>query len=323
MWTSSLSIRCISAAVPPQARAVLQFEGTPIRWIDLAAAPTALDHERGRRLGVKRRHKVVGVTSERNADAILLAQRDIVGLTDIVEREQFDYQMMHAVATGFDQGEAVMPRIDVKEVGAKRLLHVIAETEPEQVDIERHHRVDVFHRQHRVPEPERTGAETGDRTAGFERHIVGLRTVKRCEAIAAGIAERNQGANPSCVGQRLRFGCHLDLGLFKPGRERLQRRRIGNFPAEKACSIRKGAVDDDALLAIVHPECEQRGAALHRLQTNEAGAKLPPVLERSRAETGISQSLHRHGLLPVSRGLSYAYLGLSILDSVSRHYPTS
>src|SRR5829696_5078291 len=34
--------------VSPQARAVLQFEGTPSRGIDLAAAPAALDHERGR-----------------------------------------------------------------------------------------------------------------------------------------------------------------------------------------------------------------------------------------------------------------------------------
>src|SRR6202022_4539787 len=125
--------------------------------------------------------------------------------------------MMHAVAAGLDQSEAVMPRVDVKEVGAKRLLHVVAEPEAEHADVERHHRVDIFDRQHGVSKAERTGAETGNRTAGAERRIVDLGAIKRLETIASRIAKRNQAANAPDIGERLRFGCYIDLGLFEPG----------------------------------------------------------------------------------------------------------
>src|SRR5258708_37287911 len=110
--------------------------------------------------------------------------------------------MMHAVLAGLDQSEAVMPRVDVKEVGAKRLLDVVAEPEAEHVDIERHHRVEVFDRQHGVAEAERTGAETGNRTAGTKRRVVDLGAGKLLQSIARGIAERNQPSNPSPICQR-------------------------------------------------------------------------------------------------------------------------
>src|SRR5258708_4129357 len=106
------------------------------------------------------------MTAERDADALLLAQSDIVGLADIVERKQLHHQMMHAVAAGLDQREAVMPRVDVKEVGAKRLLHVVGKPEAEQVDVEQHHRVDVFDRQHGVAKAEPGGAGGGGRGGG-------------------------------------------------------------------------------------------------------------------------------------------------------------
>ena len=93
-----------------------------------------------------------------------------------------------------------MPRVDVKEIGAKRLLHVVAEPEAEQVDIERHHRVDVFDRQHRVAEAERTGAEAGNRTAGTKRRLVDLGAVKCLQAIARRIVKRNQRAHPPVIG---------------------------------------------------------------------------------------------------------------------------
>src|SRR3954470_1006051 len=102
------------------------------------------------------------MAAERDIDAVLLAERDVIALADVVERKQFDHQVMHAVAAGLDQSETVMPRIDVEEKSAKRLLHVVAERKAEHVDIERHHRVDVFNREHSVAEPERAGAKTGN-----------------------------------------------------------------------------------------------------------------------------------------------------------------
>ncbi len=164
-------------------------------------------------------------------------KRDIVGLADIVERKQLHHQVMHAVAAGLDQREAVMPRVDVEEIGAKRLLHVVAEPEAEQIDVERHHRIDILDRQHGVAEAESTGAEAGNRAAGAERRLVDLRAVKCLEAIAGGIPERNQAANAPGVRERLRLGDNLDLRSFQPGRQRVQCRRVGNLPAEEARAL--------------------------------------------------------------------------------------
>ena len=90
----------------------------------------------------------------------------------------------------------------------------------------------------------------------------------------------------------------VDPGLLQPGGERVQRGGVRDLPAEEARALRHRAVDDDALLAVVHPERQQRGAALHRLQADQAGAELPPVVERGRAEPGIAQSL-QHRAPPV------------------------
>jgi hypothetical protein len=175
----------------------------------------------------KRRHQVVNVPAERDADAIGLAQRDIIGLADVVERKQLHHQKMHAVAAGLDQSEAGMPRGDVKEIGAKRFLHVVAEPKAEQIEIERRHRIDNFNRQHVTAQAEGAGAETGNRTAGAKRRIVDLGAVKRLETVAGGIPERNQAANAPRVGERLRLGDSFDLGFFQPGRELIQCRRPG------------------------------------------------------------------------------------------------
>src|SRR5882672_3671906 len=79
------------AIVSPQAWAIMHLDRLPRLWIDLAAAPAALHHERRRRLDVERGHEVVGMAAERDADAIGLGQRDVIGLADIVERKQLHH----------------------------------------------------------------------------------------------------------------------------------------------------------------------------------------------------------------------------------------
>ena len=192
-----------------------------------------------------------------------------------------------------------MARVDVKEVGAKRLLHVVAEAEAEHIDIERHHRVDMLDRQHGVAEAERAGAEAGNRTARDKRRLVDLGPVKCLEAVAGRIAKRNQAANAPVIGERLRFGDDVDLCLFQPCCQRRQRGGIRDLPAEETRAVRHRAVDDDALLAVVHPERQQRRAALDRLQADQPGPELPPIVQIGRAEPDISQSLHRHRAPPL------------------------
>ena len=136
----------------------------------------------------------------------------------------------------------------------------------------------------RKPEIERPGLNAA----------VDLSAVKCFETIACRIAKRNQAANAPGVCERLRFGCNVDLGLFEPDRERLQRRRVGDLPAEEARTFGHRAVDDDALLTVIHAERQQRRAALHRLQADQSGPELPPIVQRCRSEPGISQRLQRH-----------------------------
>src|SRR3954470_13365003 len=174
------------------------------------------------------------MAAERDIDAVLLAERDVIALADVVERKQLDHQVMHAIAAGLDQSETVMTRIDVEEIGAKRLLHVVAQLKAEQVDIERHHRVDVFHRQHGVSKPERAGAKTGNRTARKERRLVDLGTVKCLETIARGIAKRNQPLYAPVVGERAGLGGDLESGGFEPSRKRVERRSVCDLPSEEA-----------------------------------------------------------------------------------------
>jgi hypothetical protein len=108
-----------------------------------------------------------------------------------------------------------------------------------------------------MPEPERAGAKTGNRAARKERRLVDLGAVKCLETIARGIAKRNQPLDAPVVGERAGLGRNLDVGRFELGRKRVQRRRVGDLSSEEALAFAKRPVDDNALLAVVHPERQQ------------------------------------------------------------------
>ena len=148
---------------------------------------------------------------------------------------------------------------------------------------------------------ERTGAKTGNRTTGEERRIVDLGAVKGFEAIACGIAKRDQPADAPGIRQRLRLGDDMDLVLFQPAASASSAAASATSQPKKRSPSGHRAVDDDALLAVVHPERQQRIAALNRLQPDQAGAELPPVVEIGRSEPGISQSLQCHRASPFSQ----------------------
>src|SRR6185369_4388204 len=149
-----------------------------------------------------------------------------------------------------------------------------------------------------MPEPERTGAESRDRSSRRKRRVVDLGAVKRLQPVAGWIVKRNQAADAPGIGQRLWLGGDRHAGFFQPRRQRIQRRAVGDLPAEEARTISQGAVDHDALLAVVHPACQQRVAALDRLQSDQAGPELPPVLAVISSEAGISQTQQCHRLPP-------------------------
>src|ERR1700730_14435132 len=139
--------------------------------------------------------------AERAIDAVLLAERDVRALADVVEREQFDHQMMHAVAAGLDQRQTVMPRVDVQKEGLEWRKDVIGQLEAEHIGVERHHGIDLPDRQHRVAQSERAGAKARDRAPRLERADIDVRAVKRLEPIAGRIVERNESGNKARVGE--------------------------------------------------------------------------------------------------------------------------
>ena len=139
------------------------------------------------------------------------------------------------------------------------------------------------------PRPERPGAEARDRAARTERRLVDLGAVEGLQPVAVGIVEGDQRAHAPRIGQRLRLGGDGDAGALQLRRQRIERCAVGDLPAEEARAVAHGAVDHDALLAVVHPEGEQGIAALDRLEAEQVGAELPPVVELVRPEAGISQ----------------------------------
>ena len=74
---------------------------------------------------------------ERHADAAFFGQRQIVALPDIVEAVELHHQMMRGAAPGLDEGNRVMARIGVEEIRLERPHHIVGQTEPEHVAIER------------------------------------------------------------------------------------------------------------------------------------------------------------------------------------------
>src|SRR5262249_41229665 len=100
--------------------------------------------EAGRIPGVERGDVVAGMAPERDADALGLAEREIVALADVVEAAKLDHHVMDHVDAALDEGDAVVARIDVKEIGRERTQPIVTDLEPEDVAIERHHLGDAL-----------------------------------------------------------------------------------------------------------------------------------------------------------------------------------
>src|SRR5258708_13350856 len=109
------------------------------------------------------------MAAERDRDASLLGAREIVALADIVEAEQLDHHVMGGVLPGLDEGEAMVPLVDVHEIAAERAQPIIAEPEAEQLAVERHDPIDAVHVQHHMAHAERAGAETRNVAPGPDR----------------------------------------------------------------------------------------------------------------------------------------------------------
>src|SRR5262249_16591562 len=139
--------------VTPQARAEFALERLPGCVVDELAAPAVFDQKARRVPGIERGDVIAGMATERDADALGVAEREIVALSHIVETVELHHHVMDHVDAALDEGDAVMARIDVEEIGRKRAQPVVADLELEDVLIERHHLGDALEMHHHVAMP--------------------------------------------------------------------------------------------------------------------------------------------------------------------------
>src|SRR5262249_171539 len=79
------------AVMTPEARPKRPLERLPRVVVDRLAAPAVFEHEAGRIPPVERGHVVAGMAAERDRDALLVTECEVVALADVVEAEQLDH----------------------------------------------------------------------------------------------------------------------------------------------------------------------------------------------------------------------------------------
>ena len=187
-----------------------------------------------------------------------------------------------------------MARIEVQEPRDERMIVIIGQPEAKHAAIERHQLIDRLRGidvEHDMAQAERAGTKTRDRAPGPEWFGRGLGAVEQFEPVAKRIVEHDQVAHVAFVGQRAGAARHLDLVFLQMRRDGVERRRIGDLPAEKADALAAVGGDDDALLAVVHAEGERRARLVDALQAEQARAVARPVGQILGAHADIAQSL--------------------------------
>src|SRR5215469_494150 len=203
--------------------------------------------------------------AELHHDTVFLL-RDIVTLANIVERVKFHHQMVHAVAWPLSNGQAVVSAVDVHEVQRHGRAHEVGYPEAQQVPIECKGRVDFRHYQHGMSHALRPSTKARYMPCRAERFIGDLTTVERLYTITGRVAERNHLSSAALIRHGGGFPLHRDAGLFQPRRQCIERRRVRDLPAEKTLSIGQTAIDNQALLSVVHTERTHGAATINRLK---------------------------------------------------------
>src|SRR3954467_14455202 len=281
------------AFMPPEAWAD-RFLWCPVAGLDEASTPTVFDHEARRRPRVERGNVIVRVTAESRADALGVGQRDVIGLPDVVETEQLDHHVVHAVLARFDEREAVVTRVDVAEIGAERLEDVIAQPEAEHVAIEGQHIIDTLHREHGMAHAERTGSEAGDVASWMEWLGTDLGAVKRLKPATDRIGEDDDILDAALVGKSATAVGDRDASAFQPGGQRIQCRRVRHFPAEEGSAAVGVGVHDDALFAIVHTQRQRAARLVDKLHAEKPRRVGRPVFQILGADPDIAKRFNRH-----------------------------
>ncbi len=172
----------------PEAGQGAHFYRLPCCDIHLAPAPAILDEEVRRRLHIERRHVVVVMPAKRHLDPVGLRSCDVVALAYIVQRVEFDQEMMHALPRVLEQGKAVVARIHMQETDFGS-AHIIADLKAQQILVEGQCGLKIRDHKHNMSHALRAGSKAGDAAARRKRRVGQRWPVKRLEPVSGGIAK--------------------------------------------------------------------------------------------------------------------------------------
>ena len=202
------------------------------------------------------------------------------------------------VLPDFDEGHAVVARIDVEEIRRERLGEIVAELEAQDVAIERQDVVDLLAVEHGVAHAERAGAEAGDGAAGLERIGGGLGAVENLQPVAGGVVQHDQVADLALLGKRAGAARERHLVPLEVGGVGVERGGVRHLPAEEARRVAGVLVHHQALLLVVHAERGGAAALVHELHAEEPAGVGRPVLQILGAKADIAERLQAHRSSP-------------------------
>jgi transposase len=117
----------------------------------------------------------------------------------------------------------------------------------------------------------------------LEGGVGDMGAVEGFQAIAGRVSEGDQARHAALVGKRCGFAFHGNAGSFEAAGKRVECHSIGDFPAEDLGAGFDGAVDKQALLAIVHAEGTHRAGAIHGLHADRRCGERSPVVKVRRS----------------------------------------
>jgi hypothetical protein len=91
------------------------------------------------------------------------------------------------------------------------------------------------------------------------------------------------------VGQGAGGAPYLDTVCVQARRQRVERCRVRDLPAEKAEALAFVAGHDQALLAVIHTKGPHRAGAIYLLHAEQTSGVRTPVIEAGRADADIAQ----------------------------------
>src|SRR5262249_12908601 len=129
---------------------------------------------------------------------------------------------------------------------------------------------------------------------GLNGSVVVCAPGKISSRLPGGTVEHDQVLDVGPAGERARAARNFGAGRLDARRYRVERRGVGDLPAEEGDALPAVGVHHEPLLAIIHAEGEARAALVDALQAEEVFAVARPVAHVLGANPDIAQRLDAH-----------------------------